>query len=122
DGWDSLLKIKDILGNQDDFYLNISSAVANNAMALCIEHANNYSEYSKVVRVMERIKIIDMVPEVRERYNQNMDILRKNKENSELLSRYKQAADSSRKTSGCYIATMVYGDYNAVVYNLLCKF
>jgi hypothetical protein len=95
-------------------YLNVSSAVANTALNLCIEHANQSGISSEALSVMKKIAFLDMEPELKGHFNNNLRILS-----------YKM--NSSRKSSnsgggGCYIATMVYGSYEAPQVLVLRKF
>ena len=75
---DRLLEIKDIIGSQNEYYLDVSSAVANYALNMCIEYANQTHEYDKVLSVLKIIGTLDMVPELMERYNKNKKILESN--------------------------------------------
>jgi len=85
-------------------YLGWSDAVANQILNMCIVYANRTREYTKVLGVMKDIATLDMTPELRNRFNENNNILKKNS----------VAAKPSLLAPGgdtlCYIATMVYGD------------
>lgn len=120
-----LINIKNELGSYDDFYLQISSAVAGNAMGMIIEVVNNAQsslEYnpskltllpnivSSAVSVLNQMDSIDMVSEVRNRYSTNKRTI--NNISSQLQTINRQRTSSSSSSSGCYIATMAYGDYD----------
>lgn len=139
--------IKSHLGSGDDFYLKVSTAVANNALGMIIDvvnreqnkitSSNSYGStyYSPLyqdrktlilnlwhtidsaVNAMELIRPLDMTLQERNHFNSNMTTL------SSLQSQLSSAAKSytspprttytsSSSSSGCYIATMVYGDYD----------
>ena len=123
-----LQTMKSILGSQNDFYLQISSAVVNNAQGMIIEAVNKAQSNLEVEMILDRhsalIKImnivsdaldvstmlgsLDMTSALRTRYNTN---------NSALKSIASQLADIGTPKppagggGGCYIATMAYGDY-----------
>lgn len=120
-----LINIKNELGSYDDFYLQISSAVAGNAMGMIIEVVNDAQsglEYnpsklillpnivSSAVSVLNQMDSIDMNSDVRNRYNTNKRTI--NSINSQLQTINRQRTSSSSSSSGCYIATMAYGDYD----------
>jgi hypothetical protein len=63
-----------------------------------------------------------MEPEVHSRYLENKKILNQNKA-SAILNQMLQKSSSSKKSSrGCYIATMVYGNYDSPEVLKLRKF
>lgn len=126
----SLVKIKEVLGETNDLYLNISSAVVNNAMNLIITVINseqstfaiNRSEnsllsvVSSAISVLNLIQSMDMVFELRERFNKNKDAiidikLQLNNFTNRSSNYYSGTNNSDRSSSACYIATMVYGSY-----------
>ena len=130
-----LINIKNELGSYDDFYLQISSAVAGNAMGMIIEVVNDAQsglEYnpsklillpdivSSAVSVLNQMDSIDMNSEVRNRYNTNKGTI--NSINSQLQTINRQRTSSSSSSSGCYIATMAYGDYDHPQVMILRKF
>ena len=104
-----LAALKDI-----DFklYLNASSAVANTSINLCIEYANQSGNLGQVLDLMNKIELLDMEPVLRARFNENLRILKNNE----------SASRQSSKKRGCYIATMVYGDYDAPQVLVLRRF
>ena len=97
----------------DEFYLQISSAVANNALGICIVYSNRTHEYSRSLSVIEAIEDLDMEPDVHSRFFENKKILNQNK-SSALANQLLQESAASKKSTGvCYIATMVYGNYDS---------
>jgi hypothetical protein len=81
-----LQNIKGVLGSTDEFYLNISSAVVNNAMGMIISVVNEAQsglEYnptklltlpniiSQALSVIAIIESLDMHPETRQRFSEN---------------------------------------------------
>jgi len=85
-------------------FVNASSAVANTALGLCIAYANKTGNMSPIFDVMMNIGKMEMEPELRNRFEKNKSIIFENTLN---------AITQSSSKKGCYIATMVYGDYDA---------
>jgi len=125
----SLQKIKNTLGPYDELYLNISSAVAGNALGMVIgvtNEAQSGLEYnqakllllpnliSKAVAAMQTIGTLDMDRQTRQRFNQNKSIISGINTQLESVRRQIRTASSASSSSGggCYIATMAYGDYD----------
>lgn len=132
-----LLTIANNLGNSNEYYLQISTAVAINALGMLVSVVNR--EQSSVnqsiagfesrkrsvdmaMSVMSTIGSLDMSSEVRSRLATNKRTLSemrdqvsaavsKNNEFKKQLEEYKKPTPSS-SSDGCYIATMVYGDYD----------
>lgn len=125
-----LQKIKVILGPYDELYLDLSSAIVSNALGMIIVVVNNaqsgleynrkkllvlpsiISEAISAIRLMESL---DMNSQTRRRFSENKAII--DRINTQLESVRRQlrsaaAKSSSRGSSGCYIATMAYGDYD----------
>lgn len=118
-----LNKIKAALGSSDELYLNLSSAVVNNALNALISEVNNEQnalqwDRTKIItlpttinsamEVMNIMSTMDMVFELRSRFNQNKTII------SRIQSQLNQITNrlsSNSSSGGCYIATMVYGSY-----------
>ena len=97
---DSYISNFEVLKN----YLGWSGAVVNQALNICIAYSNRTHKYTTALGVMEDIATFDMLPELRKRFDENNNILKKNR----------MAAKPSFLAPGgdtlCYIATMVYGD------------
>ena len=108
-----LIALKKALGSQDEFYLRISSAVVNNALGMCIAYSNRTHEYSRSLSVIEAIGDLDMEPEVHVRYLKNKEILNKNKALALVNQMIQASAPPKKSSAGCYIATMVYGNYDS---------
>ena len=117
-----LTVIKRNLGSQDDFYLKISSAVANNALGMLVEVVNRAQSSAVIgmniadgtlattldsaVNAMAIIGRLDMTAQERQRFDVN------NRTLNSLKSQLDSAMRRTSSSSGCYIATMVYGDYD----------
>jgi hypothetical protein len=132
-----LANIKNVLGVNDSLYLGLSSRVASDAQQMVVTVVNAYQKvisdsYSQVDKmtgffalkqkveeawsVITTIGNMDVVPEFRSQYNTNKSSL------SNLRSQLSQigtgssgrssGGSSSSGKSGCYIATMVYGNYD----------
>ena len=120
--------IRQNLGSQDDFYLKVSSAVANNALGMLIDVVNRAQNSSVIamniangtlattldsaVNAMALIGQLDMTAQVRSRFNTNNNTLSNLKSTLDSAMRQRNRAYGSSSSSGCYIATMVYGDYD----------
>lgn len=113
------MKIK--LGKNSTPYLNLSSAVANNVLGICIKIVNDGQveiQYNpshiiqymvaipKVIEIITIIESLDVTPEIANHIRNNKQIIVGI--NSTLNSiKTKQ----QRSSGGCYIATSVYGSY-----------
>ena len=121
-----LANMKIVLGSSDDFYLKVSSLVVNNAMGMIITVFNeeqsglqyNRSKLltlpatvSSAVEVISLMSGMDMVSELRTRFNENKNAL--SNINSQLSAVQSGVTSSSGRSGsgGCYIATMAYGSY-----------
>ncbi len=126
-----LANIKIELGEHDDYYLQVSSAVSNNALGMLISIVNeaqsnladNHAKLSllpgiisSAVSAMSSIESLDMDYETRKRFNENKQTINN-------INRSLQSASNRRTSSGgCYIATMAYGDYEHPQVMILRKF
>jgi hypothetical protein len=125
-----LLNIKQALGAYDKLYLQISSAIVGNAQGMLVSIVNrsqdkitsSYEPSSKYIlllahstvveetlTVLNLLSSLDMTPEVRTRYNSNKQTLQSVKSQMDQVSKPRSQSSSG---SGCYIATMAYGDYD----------
>lgn len=126
------------LGKDNELYLQISTAVANNALGMLVSVINREQNSAsqnisaleslkdsvdRAMSVMLTIGTLDMSSAERARLATNKQTLSEmrdqisaavNKINSlkRQLENYSSQASSSSSSSGCYIATMVYGDYD----------
>lgn len=125
-----LQNIRNILGSNDEFYLNISSAVVSNALGMVIEVVNEAQsglEYNKAklirlpdivsdaVSAISAMGSLDMNSQTRHRYSENKSTISGINSQLENVRRQIRSASSSSSSSssgGCYIATMAYGDYD----------
>ena len=110
-------ELRQLLGD-DEVALSFSDAVASVATGICVKECNNSGQsvavYSKALEVMAVIGKLKMSRQVQANYRQNLNILNLN------LVGAKQAESSN--SSGCYIATMVYGSANATEVMILKDF
>ena len=119
-----LNNIKTKLGVTSDLYLTLSTRVCSDVQAMCVAEINNLQERAtsgqdvsrRVALVLlktavdeawilsRKIGVLDLKEDFRTRYNKNHESLRG----------LKNTIDNINKPSGggCYIATMVYGDYD----------
>ena len=115
-----LESIKHILGSEDELYLDISNAIASNALSGIIQVVNEAQkglEYNseklhklpgiieKAIYLLNQIGTIKMHSQTMQRYIDNKLII---KGIDEQLSNVRR----SNSSGGCYIATMAYGDYD----------
>lgn len=105
--------VRQKLGVTNPLYINLSSAVASAAINALVENINAAqqmanitsnrdsikNDISSAISTMSKISSLDMSNECRNYFNKNNSTL--NSINSQL-----------NPSDGCYIATMVYGDYN----------
>jgi hypothetical protein len=110
-----LQAIKSKIGNDSSLYLNISSAVVSTAINGIVETINSAQllprsmasslkeNVSKAITLMMMIgSTMDMNPNCRAYYTKN----------SSTLSSIRSQLNKQQPSEGCYIATMVYGDYD----------
>lgn len=123
-----LAVIKQHLGAYDDFYLKISSAVANNALGMLIDVVNRAQNSAVIamniangtlsttldsaVNAMAIIGQLDMTSQERSHFNTNNSTLNSLRSQLNTAMSQRRSSYSSSSSSGCYIATMVYGDYD----------
>lgn len=114
--------IKSKLGYTDETYINISSAVASAAINGLVEIINTEQKFAIIdsgreklkgtvrdaMSLMSQIGNLAMSSKCRSYYNNNMSTL--------------QSINSQLNPSGCYIATMAYGDYDHPQVLVLRKF
>lgn len=119
-----LINIKTALGSTDDFYSKLSSAVVNNALNTLISVVNEAQNglqfdrtklftlpatISSALEVINLMSGMDMVYELRNRFNQNKTTI--SNIQSQLNQVTNRQSSSSSSSGGCYIATMAYGSY-----------
>ena len=96
-----------------EVYTNISDQIAQICMASIIEQLNkmNFNDY--LYDDFVSIESFEMSAETTVKYRKNLKIIKNNKhiEQQNRTNRLSQNSSYS-SNSGCYIATMVYGDYN----------
>lgn len=100
--------IKHVLGVNDETYNRISSEVVAVVLALMVKYVNATSAVLGVqadsVNILRTVGGFAMDSETRSRYVENKTTLER------MHTQYTQA--TSKSSGGCYIATMVYGDYD----------
>ena len=108
---------KRIFGD-DELYLKVSDWVASTAIGICVQCCNestgSASIYQDAVKVMSVIGQLEMSSQVQSYFNKNKQILAGNAHAAN------QALNNS--STGCYIATMVYGSYDSPEVLLLRNF
>jgi hypothetical protein len=106
-----LVDIRNKLGYDDELYIEISSVVATVSINLAIAWYNNQAniklygasldDSSEMLRLISRIKDLRLNYKTKSHVEQNERIIKQNKK------------AKGGGGGGCYIATMVYGSYNA---------
>ena len=123
-----LNNIKNILGNLDDLYLGISSRIASDALNMCVSEINKLQDrvsttYDNATKLMALLLLKDRVNEALNVISTilSMDLLQDFRSrcitNRNTLSGLKSQLSQFNKPSGgsstgCYIATMAYGNYD----------
>jgi hypothetical protein len=129
-----LSNVKSILGSTDELYLGLSSRIASDAQGMCVSEinklqerfANTYDNATKVAAILllkERVNeawevtttigSMDLRQDFRTRYTQNRTLLSNLKTQLAAVNTGGgRSSGSSSGSSGCYIATMAYGDYD----------
>lgn len=106
-----LINIKSALGQYDEVYLKISSEVVQVVLALMVQYVNATSSIlgveSESVNVLRSLGTFDMNSDTRSRYTENKNTLEGMHRRSTTPT-----GGSGGSSGGCYIATMVYGDYD----------
>jgi len=101
--------IKSAFKDNPEKYLEVSNEIAEVSIA-CLIHAYNNSnaqfKSSTYLELFEEVGLLEMSFETKKKHLNNLTIIRNNYSN-ELESN-----SSNEVADGCYIATMVYGDYN----------
>lgn len=110
------------LGATNDLYIKISTAVANNALGMLISVINDAqsnqlsiidgtlkSKIDDALSVMSIISGLAMTAQERRRFNDNKATLSNIRDQVTTITRKMNEKNNS---NGCYIATMVYGDYD----------
>lgn len=103
--------VKDTFGVDSEVYFNLSDQIAQVSIACLINLLNKNGFNIHVYNHFENIIGFKMSDDTLEKYKTNRTIIRTNKaieESNHLGLRNHQSSNSG----GCYIATMVYGDYD----------
>ena len=126
--------VKSILGSTDELYLGLSSRIASDAQGMCVSEinklqerfSNTYDNSTKLAAILLLKQSVDEAWEVtttiggmdlrqdfRTRYTQNRTSLSNLKTQLAAVNTGGRTGGSgSGGGSGCYIATMAYGDYD----------
>jgi len=129
-----LSNVKSVLGSTDELYLGLSSRIASDAQGMCVSEinklqerfANTYDNATKVAAILllkERVNeawdvtttigSMDLRQDFRARYTQNRTSLSNLKTQLAAVNTGGgRSSGGSSGSSGCYIATMAYGDYD----------
>lgn len=129
-----LNNVKSVLGSTDELYLGLSSRIASDAQGMCVSEinklqekfANTYDNATKVAAILllkERVNeawdvtttigSMDLRQDFRARYTQNRTSLSNLKTQLAAVNTGGgRSSGGSSGSSGCYIATMAYGDYD----------
>lgn len=129
-----LNNVKSVLGSTDELYLGLSSRIASDAQGMCVSEinklqerfANTYDNATKVAAILllkERVNeawdvtttigSMDLRQDFRTRYTQNRTSLSNLKTQLAAVNTGGgRSGGGSSGSSGCYIATMAYGDYD----------
>lgn len=109
-------KIKLAVGSTNEIYQKLSNDIATLALACLIDYVNGDANSvlglppsvgEHEINSMNAIGELDMNFEIRKRYNEQKQSL-----NNLHRAIQKRNSTSSSSSSGCYIATMAYGDYD----------
>jgi hypothetical protein len=129
-----LNNVKSVLGSTDELYLGLSSRIASDAQGMCVSEinklqdkfANTYDNATKVAAILllkqrvneawdvtTTIGSMDLRQDFRTRYTQNRTSLSNLKTQlAGVNTGGGRSSGGSSGSSGCYIATMAYGDYD----------
>jgi len=125
-----LNNVKSVLGSSDELYLGLSSRIASDAQGMCVSEVNrlqekfssSYDNATKIAAILllkqkvnEAYEVtttiggMDLRQDFRNRYTTNRNSLSNLKTQ---LANVNTGSSSSSGSSGCYIATMAYGEYD----------
>ena len=138
-----LNNVKSVLGSTDEIYLGLSSRIASDAQGMCVSEinklqdkiSNTYDNATKVSTIqllkqrvneawgiITTIGLMDLRQDFRTKYTQNRTILYNLKTQLAEVNTVDEIRFGRIDSSGCYIATMVYGDYDHPQVIILRKF
>jgi hypothetical protein len=117
-----LTNIKSILGSNDQFYLGLSSRIASDAQAMCVSEINilqarlnncydNAAKNAIINQLKTKVNEAWNVSLVIGNMDLNQNFRNQYNNNKTALSSIKSQIANTGGSSGCYIATMAYGDY-----------
>jgi hypothetical protein len=100
--------------SNDEEFLSFSNHTAQLLIAMAIKHGNNISNSEdECIKLLQKIKTIYMEKDTRSNLIKNLGIIQENKRinTTNELNRLMSRNNSNSGGGGCFIATMVYGDY-----------
>lgn len=112
-----LAAIKIEVGSSHDAFIGLSNSVAEISVFFTIKYVNTTSDYSGALKILESLDPFSLVLKT--------DLVNRIKENKDILTQNSitKALSSYKKKQGiCYVATMVYGDYNAPEVKILRQY
>lgn len=117
--------IKDAFIENPEVYKNLSEEVTQTSMASLIKLLNekdfNYCYFNDFKKVGK----FKMSRKTRTRYNENFSIISNNKsiaENNNIQKMVNSSGYGSNSSGGCYVATLVYGNYDHSQVKVLRRF
>jgi hypothetical protein len=122
----SISNVRDILGETDDLYISLSTRIASEAQGMCISEINILQDkFSSAYDNSTKIALIRLL---KDRINESLDVsatigsmhlkedfrtrYERNRATLIDLKRQLNQVNTGGGSSGCYIATMAYGDYD----------
>ena len=126
-----LQNIKTVLGSSDDLYLGLSTRIASDSQGMCVSEVNSIQDkFSKTFdnstklalimllknkvdeayQITNTISAMDLKADFRSSFNSNRSSLQSLK--TQLGNAGGGGRTSGGGNSGCYLATMAYGDYD----------
>ncbi|BDB53061.1 CFI-box-CTERM domain-containing protein [Flavobacterium ammonificans] len=121
-----LSNVKDVLGERDDLFIGLSTRIASEAQGMCVSEINNLQDkFSSAFDSSTKVALIRLL---KDKINESLDVsatigsmhlkqdfrIRYERNRSTLidLKRQLNQVNTGGGSSGCYIATMAYGDYD----------
>lgn len=122
-----LSNVKNVLGESDDLYIGLSTRIASEAQGMCVSEINNLQDkFSSAFDSSTKIALIRLL---KDKINESLDVsatigtmhlkqdfrTRYERNRSTLIDlkrQLNQVNTGGGSSSGCYIATMAYGDYD----------
>jgi hypothetical protein len=114
-----LIKMKQDLGENDEKLIDLSNQVVQMVIALAIKYSNSYHLGAKeeeaaamdCLKLFKKTKSFLMTAETKARHSENFNIISQNALTHQHSREFPPLQYRTSNSGGCYIATMVYGDY-----------